>query len=301
MSRSTSRAGAGLVLCVALWGMVFIGVHQLLPELDPLQILTLRFTVVGAAFALLLLARPQWRPRLERRDWPLVLAAAVTAVPGSQLPIMDGQRFLSPPIAALIVTFSPAVAAVLAALMHRERLTGRAVAGFAVALAGVAMIVVLGAGSGAQLSASNPAGAAVALVTPVAWAAYTLLSKPLATRHHTIGIVGVTMIVGALALAPLAPHALAGARGLSAGGWGWLTFLALGGSAGPYLLWSASLKALPVSRTAAFMYLVPVFALLWTATLLGQAPSAVALGGGLVVLAGVALTQVRVRPCASAT
>jgi drug/metabolite transporter (DMT)-like permease len=42
------------------------------------------------------------------------------------------------------------------------------------------------------------------------------------------------------------------------------------------------------------MYLVPVFALLWTATLLGQAPSAVALGGGLVVLAGVALTQIRV-------
>ena len=52
---------------------------------------------------------------------------------------------------------------------------------------------------------------------------------------------------------------------------------------------------MPVSRTAAFMYLVPVFALLWTATLLGQPPSAIAIGGGVVVLAGVALTQVKAR------
>ena len=106
------------------------------------------------------------------------------------------------------------------------------------------------------------------------------------------------MIVGALVLVPLLPHALAGAEHLSAAGWGWLLFLAFGGSAGPYLLWAASLKSLPVSRTAAFMYLVPVFALLWTATLLGEAPSAIALAGGIVVMAGVALTQMRPRVAA---
>ena len=99
------------------------------------------------------------------------------------------------------------------------------------------------------------------------------------------------MIVGALTMAPLYPHAIAGARDLSAGGWAWLVYLAIGGSSGPYILWSISLRSLSVSRTAAFMYLVPVFALFWTATLLGQAPSAIALGGGVVVLAGVALTQ----------
>jgi drug/metabolite transporter (DMT)-like permease len=256
---------------------------------------SLRFAIIAAAFAALLAARPAWRPRIERREWPAVLVAALAAVPLSQLPIIDGQRFLSPPIAALVVTLAPAIAAVLAALVHRERLAGRSIAGFAIALAGVAIIVVLGAGTGAQLAASDPLRASVALLSPVAWAVYTLLSKPLALRHHAIGIVGVTMIAGALSMAPLLPHALEGARGLSAGGWGWLCFIALGGSAGPYVLWSISLQSLSVSRTAAFMYLVPVFALLWTATLLGQAPSAVAIGGGVVVLAGVALTQVKPR------
>ncbi len=167
-----------------------------------------------------------------------MFVAAICAVPASQLPIIDGQRFLSPPIAALVVTFAPAIAAVLAAIAYRERLAARSVAGFAIALGGVAMIVVLGAGTGAQAEASDPLRASLALISPLAWAIYTLISKPLAERHHTIGIVGVTMIVGALSMAPLFPHAIEGARDLSAGGWAWLVFLAIGGSAGPYMLWT---------------------------------------------------------------
>jgi drug/metabolite transporter (DMT)-like permease len=288
---TSSRATAGLLVCAALWGAVFIGVHELLPELDPVQMMTLRFGIVGLAFALLLTARPEWRPRIERREWPVLLLAAIVAVPASQLPLIDGQRFLSPPIAALVVTFSPAVAAVLAALVGRERIASRAIVGFAVALAGVVLIVSVGAGSGAQLEASNPLRASLTLLSPIAWAVYTLLSKPLAERHNTVGIVGVTMIVAALTLLPLAPHAIDGALSLSGGGWAWLVFLALGGSAGPYLLWAWSLKTLPVSRTAAFMYLIPVFALLWTGLLLGEEPTLIAIGGGIVVLAGVTLTQ----------
>jgi drug/metabolite transporter (DMT)-like permease len=91
------------------------------------------------------------------------------------------------------------------------------------------------------------------------------------------------------------PHAFDGARDLSTGGWLWLAFLAAGGTSIPYILWSAGLQVLPVSRTAAFMYLVPLFALGWTALLLGTAPTLIALAGGVVVLAGVALTQIN-RP-----
>ena len=174
----------GLIVCVALWGSVFIGVHELLPELDPLQIVTLRFAIIGAVFAVLLAVRPDWRPRIERREWLVVFVAAICAVPASQLPIIDGQRFLSPPIAALVVTFAPAIAAVLAAIAYRERLAARSVAGFAIALGGVAMIVVLGAGTGAQAEASDPLRASLALLSPLAWAIYTLISKPLALRHQ---------------------------------------------------------------------------------------------------------------------
>jgi drug/metabolite transporter (DMT)-like permease len=64
---------------------------------------------------------------------------------------------------------------------------------------------------------------------------------------------------------------------------------------GPYILWAYGLRGLPVNRTAAFMYVIPVFAMGWTFLFLGEAPSGIALAGGAVVLAGVALTQSRER------
>jgi drug/metabolite transporter (DMT)-like permease len=69
----------------------------------------------------------------------------------------------------------------------------------------------------------------------------------------------------------------------------------VGGTMGPYILWAYGLRGLPVNRTAAFMYVIPVFAMGWTFLFLGEAPSAIALAGGAVVLAGVALTQSRAR------
>ena len=51
--------------------------------------------------------------------------AGVLAVPVCQLAIVEGQRYLSPPIASLIVTFSPAIAAVLVARTERALAAGR--------------------------------------------------------------------------------------------------------------------------------------------------------------------------------
>jgi drug/metabolite transporter (DMT)-like permease len=280
---------AALLACVALWGCVFVGVHELLPELDAVQMVTLRFLAVAALFGALIAANPAWRPHLARREWVTAAVAGVLAVPVCQLAIVEGQRYLSPPIASLVVTFSPAIAAVLA--IRTERLTTRQAAGFAIALGGVGVIVVLGAGSGAELSASDPLKASVALLTPASWALYTIISRPLAREHGAVGSVAVAMIAGAVTLLPLLPHALDGARDLSAHGWLWLAYLVTGGTTLPYIFWAVGLRGLPVNRTAAFMYMIPCFAMGWTALFLGDAPSGLALAGGAVVLAGVALTQ----------
>lgn len=280
---------AALLVCVGLWGAVFVGVHELLPVLDPEQMVTLRFLAVALTFAALLLAHPAWRPKLTRREWGITVLSGLLAVPVCQLAIVEGQRYLSPPIASLVVTFSPAIAAVLA--FRSEPLSARQAAGFAVALGGVAVIVVLGAGSGAELSASDPLKASIALLTPTSWALYTLISRPLARRHGAVGPVALAMIVGSIALLPLLPHATEAIGDLSATHWLWLGYLVIGGTMLPYIFWAYGLRGLPVNRTAAFMYLIPCFAMGWTALFLGDAPSALALTGGAVVLAGVALTQ----------
>ena len=275
MTAARPRACAGLTVCVALWGMVFVAVHELLPVMGPVQMVTLRFLLASALFAALMAGRPDWRPRFTRREWLLCAAAGVLAVPGTQLAVVEGQRYLAPPIASLIVTTSPVVAAALGAAFLSERVTRRNVLGFAVALAGVAMIVILGAGTGADTGASDPLRASITVIGPIAWAAYTLVSKPVSDEHAAVPVVGVAVIAGTLTLLPAVPHALSGVESISAASWGWLLYMVLGGTVAPYLLWSSSLKRLDVARTASFMYLVPVFATTWSILLLGAALTAV--------------------------
>ena len=289
--RDRVKAYAGLLLCVLLWGMVFPGSARLLVRINAVQLVTLRFMLVSLAFVIGFSLRPSLIPRLARRQWLTVLVCGVLAVPGSQLAVVHAQTYLSPPLAALLPTFAPAIACVLAALFLGERLRAPQVAGFAVALLGVVLILVVGAGTGVSIHASSPLGAAIGLITPLSWALYTLVVRPLTGSYQPLSIVGVVYITGTLTLVAAFPDALGAAGRLDTGDWIWLVAMATAGTVIPNVLWLVSLRHLSVSQTTSFMYLIPVFASLWTLAVFGRAPEAIALPGGLLVIAGVALTQ----------
>jgi drug/metabolite transporter (DMT)-like permease len=286
-----TKAYAGLLLCVALWGMVFPGAARLLAHIDAPQLVTIRFAIVSTVFALCFAARPAMIPRLTRREWLLTLLCGVLAVPGSQLAVVEAQNYLSAPLASLLPTFAPALAAVLAAIFLRERLGSAQAGGFMLALVGVVLILVVGSGTGVSVHASSPLGASIGLITPLSWALYTLVVRSLVGRHSALGTVGLVYIVGTLTLAPAFGTTIGALGRLNTGDWEWLALMATAGTIAPNVLWVVSLRQLPVNRTTAFMYLIPIFASLWTLAVFGRAPEAIALPGGLLVIAGVAITQ----------
>ena len=291
LHRDRLKAYAGLLVCVLLWGMVFPGSARLLVRINAVQLVTLRFMLVSLSFLIGFSLRPSLIPKLPRRQWRTVLACGVLAVPGSQLAVVHAQSYLSPSLAALLPTFAPAIACVLAALFLGEHLSIPQAAGFAVALVGVVLILVVGAGTGVSIHASSPLGAAIGLITPLSWALYTLVVRPLTGSYQPLGIVGVVYITGTLTLVAAFPDALGAAGRLNTGDWIWLVAMATAGTVIPNVLWLMSLRRLSVSQTTAFMYLIPIFASLWTLAVFGRAPEAIALPGGLFVIAGVALTQ----------
>lgn len=280
-----------LVMVAALWGLQFVANHQILRTLDTLQLVTLRYLIVAAVFIPVLFARASTRPRFSRKDWGLVLASAVTAVPLSQLPVIQGYRYLSPGLISVLVSTAPAFVAVLAVLFLRERISALQVVGLVVALAGAATVILFASGAGSELAVTDPLGAAIVLLTPLFWALYTVVSKPLAARHGPLAAVGMALIVGAVLLTPFTGHALAGVGDLSASQWWWLAYLVVPGTIVTYMIWFAALRRLSATATGATMYLVPVAALAWSAAILGERPTAVGLVGAVLILAGVALAQ----------
>jgi drug/metabolite transporter (DMT)-like permease len=198
----------------------------------------------------------------------------------------------------MLVATGPISGALMAAVFLNERVTRRHVVGLGVALSGVAVIVLVGSGTGAS-GQSSTLGALITVLSPTAWAAYTTLSKPLAGRLTPLAAVAYACIAGAVCMLPLAPHALAATGELSAAQWGWLVTLVVTGTVVPYLLWFDGLRTLSVNAATPFMYLVPVFATLWTLVFLGEVPTGVTLLGGVLVICGVALTQLAQRRASS--
>ena len=279
-----------------LWGLVFVGVNRVLVYTDAFQLVTLRFLLIAILFAMYLVAFPAKRPTMTRRDWGLAWLAGLLAVPLSQLPIVYSQNYLHPTLASLLVTTSPAAAAILGPLFLPERVTSRQAAGFVIALFGAGIVIVAGAGS-ASLAGSSILGAALGLITPIAWALYTILLKKVSSGDPFV-TVGVGLLLGTVFLIPFIPTSLAVMADIPLDGWLWIGYLALLGTFAAYLVWFRALRVLDANQTAAYMYLVPVAALFWSLVVLGEGPPIAALFGGLVIFAGLYLIQTRTRQLA---
>ena len=291
-------ARASLVVGTASWGLTFVANHELLYVLTPQQITVVRFGMVSLALLSVLVIRPELRPRFTGREWALMVLCGFLAVPGSQLALTYGQRFLSPAMSGLVVATGPAFAAVLAVVLLSERLDLRKWLGILLAFTGAAAVIVFTTGTGTDLTVRDPRGAALVGVAQLCWATFTVLSKGLVARHPPITIVTVAVTIGTVSLLPFAPEAVRIASTLGAEHWVWLFHLALLGTVVPYLIWFTALRQLPANETAVFMFLVPLFAVTWSAVLLGERPAWIGVLGGIAIVAGVAVTQLssRARP-----
>lgn len=280
-----------LLLAGLLFGMTFIANHELLRVLEAPQITVVRFIGVAVLLNLILLTQPKLRPRFSRGEWALLVASGILAVPGAQLSLVFGQRFLSPAMSGLVVATGPAFAATLAAIFLRERLAPKQLFGVVLAFTGAAIVVLFASGTGTDLTVRNPWGAALVALAQLCWASYTVISKHLAASHAPLTAVTVAVTFGTIAMLPAAPGAIAQLGGLVLTEWLWFGHLIVLGTVVPYLIWFTSLQHLTANETVVFMFLIPLFALMWSAILLGERPAVLGLAGGLLIVLGVALTQ----------
>jgi drug/metabolite transporter (DMT)-like permease len=198
--------------------------------------------------------------------------------------------------AAIIIALAPAATAAASALWLGERLSGRALGGLAIALAGV-VLVVLTSGN----SVSFQPKAVLVLVSVLATSMYFTLQKPFSKRYGVEAVTTVTIFGGTLGTLPFAtglPHALLTAPHSRVAALIWLglapTFLG-------YLTWNMALHRASVSRVSSFIYFGTPIALLISWLWLGERPGWTTLIGGTIVVGGVILTNTRARPRARAT
>jgi drug/metabolite transporter (DMT)-like permease len=104
-----------------------------------------------------------------------------------------------------------------------------------------------------------------------------------------------SQLAATIVLAPLVPFAWPQAAP-SAAAWANVVALGVASTGIAYLLFFRLIARVGPAKAIAVTFLVPVFAIVWGALFLGEAPTAPMLAAGLVVLAGTALSTGAIEP-----
>jgi len=289
-----------MVLLVLAWGAAFPILKVLLDWLGPLDLVLARFWVLLPPLVLLIL---RWRRSVLRqvRAHPWRTAAlALLGVPGYHLFLNLGtSRLMADPesagsaamVASILVATQAAWAAFFGRLAGQERLGSRQWAGQAVCLGGVAVMVTRGDLSALQI---HPAMLLV-LVAPMSWGLYSVLAKPVFdSEGDPLPLTVFVVALGTLFSSVFTPAGLPGRLALMPPlAWASLIFLGLVSTLGGYLIWSVSVERLGVNRTVAYVYFIPLAALVMSALALGERPGWPALAGGGMILLGSLLIRRR--------
>jgi drug/metabolite transporter (DMT)-like permease len=116
------------------------------------------------------------------------------------------------------------------------------------------------------------------------------VARPLSQEFGAVPATAASTVVGSvpyLAFAGTLPGA--GLGHLTPATWAALAFLALGSTAAGLLLWSVAVLAGGAARTSLLLYLEPVVSVCGAVAFLGEHVSPAMIGGGLLILAGVAV------------
>lgn len=283
---------AKLVVTAILWGGTWVAGRHAVQVVSPLAVASWRF--LFATLGLLLLVR--WRhgrwPGINRRELLIILGLGTTGILLYNLFFLFGMRHITAGRGALVVALNPVVTLLAAAWLLHEGLSMQKLLGSLLALFGC--LVVIGKGDPLTLLAGKAGlGEILILGCAVMWSAYTLISR-LGTRTlpslvmtaYASGAGFVMLLVAALIDGPaqLVPD-----YPLSA--WGAILFLGLLGTTVSFVWFSAAVAQIGAQRASIFINIVPVAAVLLAAVLLGERPDLSLLVGGLLVIAGVLLTQ----------
>jgi drug/metabolite transporter (DMT)-like permease len=303
MAAPTARAVSTAPLSPAQLGKVYaaLGVQVLISagtylagkrameELPPVTAILWRFLLSGAVFVLLLAFTPG--PKLPpRSEWRRVLMLGLLAGPVNQLLFFYGLARTSAAHAALMYAMTPLGVYVTSLLRGQERPSRRAAAGIAFAFVGV---VVLLLGRGLASAQGSLVGDLLILAAVVAWVLYTTEGRPFAASHGPLRATAWSMVAAMLLMLPLAPFVMRPMETLNASltAQGCVLYLGLLTSVVAYLIWYYALSKVPASKVAIFSNLQPAATAVAAWALLGEALHWALAAGGVLVIAGVRLTQ----------
>lgn len=295
-ARSISPFQAFLMIAlIVFWGSSFVVVKQVLGEgLSPIAIATFRFLIAGVLFLVALLGKKRldstYRLGVERKDITTLIVLALTGVTFFFTIQYTGIQMAGASIAAILVCLlSPLLITVFSVRLLKERLSRKQVFGILVAVSGT-LLVVSADLLGLQGSTQFLVGTLILLMTPVLWAAYSLLGEKIMKKYDAFLTVAYVNLLGGLFLIPfsLAENSFSQILTLGTNEWLALLYLAFTCSLIGYYIWFYVLKKAG-SVASSFLFAEPLVTSLFAFAFVGESLSPLVPAGAFLIFVGVYL------------
>ena len=303
MPSARTRAAVVVAVVAVLWGSIGLIVRWV--PLGPVPIVFARCAFAALTLTVLLGAGPVAR---RAAPAPGVPAPGVPA-PGVQrraavvlgpllavhwLCLVAAQQRAALGVVLTITYLAPVLVALAAPRLLGERVPRAVVGALVLAVAGTVLLA-------RPSSAAPAAGVAFALAAAVTFAALLLAAKVVVAHLGGVRLARAQFAGAAAVLAPFAVVVLAqewadGVR--PAWTWAWLVVLGVVHTGLGWALFFTALGHLPATRSGVLGTLEPVAAALLAWWVLGEAPDAVAVTGGALVLVGAMIAAVVGTPAA---
>ena len=278
-------AGGAALVTVVLWASAFVGIRAAGEDLSPGALSLARLLVGSGALGALVLVRRE--PLPARRDLPAIALCGVLWFGLYNVVLNAAERLVDAGTAAMLVGVGPVLIAVFAGILLGEGFPRLLFAGSAMAFAGV---VVIGFATGG-LGFDAGLGTALCLLAALAYAGGVVIEKPLLQRVSALQVTWLACSVGAISCLPFAPTLLGELGQAAPSAVRWAVYLGVFPTALAFTTWAYALARTTAGRMGATTYLVPPLADLMGWMILGELPPALALLGGALCLAGVAVSR----------
>ncbi|MER7730315.1 DMT family transporter [Streptomyces erythrochromogenes] len=290
-------AGA-VTFTVFAWASAFVSIRSAGAAYSPGALALGRLLAASLVLAVLLLVRRQGLP--PRDAWRGILVSGVVWFCGYTVALNWGERLVDAGTAALLVNTGPILMALLAARLLGEALPPRLLAGMAVSFVG-AVVVGLSMSSG-DGGATSLLGVVLCLLAAVAYATGVIAQKPALSFGTPLQITAYSCMTGAAVCLPFTGQLLDELPRAPVSATLNMVYLGVVPTALAFTTWTYALARMPAARLGATTYAVPAIVVLLSWALLAEVPGWLTLLGGVLCLAGVAVSRYAPRtPPAPAT
>ncbi len=271
-----------------LWGSSFVAMKYAIGRIDPMLVVCARMIIASLCF--LPFVRSFSRLHLGRKHLLPLFAMGICEPCLYFLFEAAALNLTSASQASMITTMLPLLVAVAAALFLGESITRRVVAGLVLAAVGA---VWLSLAASVSEHAPNPVlGNFLEFLAMVTATGYIILVKKLSADLPSLFLTAVQSFIGAVFFLFIVvimdihmPEAVSVSALLS------VLYLGTFVSVGAYGLYNFGVSRVPANQAAAFINLIPLWAIILGVVLLGERFTLWQFVAGLLIFVGVMMTQ----------